>query len=61
MREYGFVTNQTIRRLFDIHVYAARDLLNSLREREIIDKIKDARGGTGVKYGPGPKFPKGRS
>ncbi|MGP3913487.1 hypothetical protein [Nonomuraea sp. 10N515B] len=60
VREYGFVTNQTIRRLFDIHVYAARDLLNSLRERQILEKIGDARGGTGVKYGPGPKFPRGR-
>ncbi|MEU8319993.1 ATP-binding protein [Nonomuraea sp. NPDC048881] len=61
VREYGFVTNQTIRRLFDLHVYAARDLLNSLREREIIDKIGDARGGAGVKYGPGPRFPKSKS
>lgn len=61
VREYGFVTNQTIRRLFDLHVYSARDLLNSLREREIIEKIGDARGGIGVKYGPGPKFPKVKS
>jgi ATP-dependent DNA helicase RecG len=61
IREYGFVTNQTMRRLFDLHVYAARDLLNSLRDREIIEKIGDARGGTGVRYGPGPRFPKSKS
>ncbi|MGP3956905.1 ATP-binding protein [Nonomuraea sp. 3N208] len=61
VREYGFITNQTVRRLFDLHVYAARDLLNSLREREIIEKIGDARGGAGVKYGPGSKFPRVKS
>ncbi|MEU9887856.1 ATP-binding protein [Sphaerisporangium sp. NPDC051011] len=61
VREYGFVTNQTIRRLFDLHVYAARDLLNTLRDREILEKIGDRRGGAGIRYGPGKKFPKGRS
>lgn len=57
VREYGFVTNKTLQRLFDIHVYAARDLLNSLRDRGVLIKIGDARGGKGVRYGPGPKFP----
>ncbi|GIH73549.1 ATP-binding protein [Sphaerimonospora thailandensis] len=57
VREYGFVTNRTIQRLFDIQVYAARDLLNDLRKRQILEKIGDARGGTGVRYGPGPRFP----
>ncbi|MBF8184226.1 putative DNA binding domain-containing protein [Nonomuraea sp. K274] len=61
VKEYGFITNQTIRRLFDLHVYAARDLINSLRDREILEKIGDARGGVGVRYGPGPKFPKKKS
>ncbi|MEU8267484.1 ATP-binding protein [Sphaerisporangium sp. NPDC049002] len=58
VREYGFVTNQTIRRLFDLHVYAARDLINGLRDREILEKIGAARGGVGVRYGPGKNFPK---
>ncbi|MBG0814798.1 hypothetical protein [Planomonospora sp. ID82291] len=58
VREYGFVTNRTIQRLFDIHLFAARDILNSLRERELLDKIGEARGGKGVRYGPGPKFPR---
>ncbi|MEV7964866.1 ATP-binding protein [Sphaerisporangium sp. NPDC088356] len=61
VREYGYVTNQTIRRLFDLHVYAARDLINGLRDREILEKIGAARGGAGVRYGPGKNFPKGRS
>ncbi|WP_433368944.1 ATP-binding protein [Streptosporangium sp. CA-115845] len=58
IREYGFVTNRTLQRLFDIHVFAARDILTSLRERELLEKIGDAQGGTGVRYGPGPKFPR---
>jgi ATP-dependent DNA helicase RecG len=57
VREYGFVTNRTIQRLFDIQLFAARNLLNDLRKRQILEKIGDARGGTGVRYGPGPKFP----
>lgn len=58
VKEYGFITNQTVRRLFDLHVYAARDLINSLRDRHVLEKIGDAKGGTGVRYGPGANFPK---
>lgn len=57
VREYGFVTNRTIQRLFDASVYAARDTLAEMRRRGILQKIGDARGGPGVRYGPGPKFP----
>ncbi|HEY4098343.1 MAG TPA: ATP-binding protein [Baekduia sp.] len=57
IEEYGFVTNRTLQRLFDIHLYAARNMLADLRERGIVDKIGAARGGPGVRYGPGPKFP----
>ena len=59
--EYGFVTNKALQRLFDVNVYAARNMLTDLREREILGKIGKARGGPGVKYGPGKKFPKKRS
>ena len=55
--EYGFVTNRTLQRTFDMHVYAARDLLVDLRRREILTKEGDAQGGRGVRYGPGPRFP----
>lgn len=58
--EYGFVTNKTLQRLFDVNVYAARNMLTNLRERGLVRKIGDARGGPGVKYGPGQKFPKKR-
>ena len=57
VREFGHVTNATLQRMFDIHVFAARDLLNDLRRRAILVKIGEARGGTGVRYGPGPQFP----
>lgn len=58
VREYGFITNRTLQRTFDMHMYAARDLLTDLRRREMLQKEGPARGGPGVRYGPGPKFPK---
>jgi ATP-dependent DNA helicase RecG len=57
VREYGFITNRTIQRLFDMHVYAARDLLTDLRKRGILEKQGSARGGPGVKYSRGENFP----
>lgn len=51
IREYGFITNRTVQRLFDLDVYRARNLLADLRTRGLIEKIGDARGGPGVRYG----------
>lgn len=56
VREYGHVTNQTLRRLFDIDVPAARDLLRALQVKGVLAKLDLARGGRGVRYGPGPRF-----
>lgn len=58
VREYGFVTNRTIQRLFDIGVFAARNMLVEMRSRGLLEKIGEARGGPGVRYGPGPSFPR---
>lgn len=58
VREYGFVTNRTIQRLFDISVPNARNMLSDMRNRGLLDKIGEARGGPGVRYGPGPNFQK---
>jgi ATP-dependent DNA helicase RecG len=60
VREYGFVTNQTLQRMFDVSVYGARDILVDLRRRGVLQKIGDAKGGRGVRYGPGADFPGGR-
>jgi len=57
VREYGFVTNQTLRRLFDLNVFPARDLLRDLQARGILRKLDDKTAGPGVRYGPGPEFP----
>lgn len=54
IREYGYVTNRTVQRMFDIDVYRARNLLADLRSRGLVTKIGDARGGRGVRYGPPP-------
>lgn len=56
--EYGFITNRTLQRLFDRDVYAARNMLSDLRQRQILSKLGSARGGPGVRYGPGPGFPR---
>jgi ATP-dependent DNA helicase RecG len=56
VREYGHVTNQTLRRLFDLDVPGARDLLRALQERGLLQKLDQARGGPGIRYGPGPRF-----
>lgn len=58
VQEYKFVTNRTIQRMLDVHVYGARDILSDLRSRGILAKLGDARGGPGVRYGPGPHFPR---
>lgn len=58
--EYGFVTNQTLRRLFDMGIYPVRDLLRDLQARQILIKLDDKTAGPGVRYGPGAEFP-GRS
>ncbi len=61
IREYGFITNKTVQRMFDIDVYRARNLLADMRSRGLIEKIGDARGGPGVRYGrPGDSPPDGQ-
>jgi ATP-dependent DNA helicase RecG len=57
VREYGFITNRTLQRMFDITMFAARNLLTDLQTRGLVKKIGTARGGPGVRYGPGPKMP----
>jgi ATP-dependent DNA helicase RecG len=60
VQEYGFVTNRTLQRLFDRDLFIARNMLSDLRERGLLEKVGTARGGPGVKYGPGPKFPRSK-
>ena len=56
VNEYGHITNQTLRRLFDLNIYQARDLLRDMQSRELLRKIDDKTAGPGVRYGPGRKF-----
>ena len=57
LREYGHITNSTIRRLFDVEVFPARDILRDLSRRGVIVKAEGPSRGPSVKYVPGPKFP----
>ena len=54
IREYGHVTNQALRRLFDLDVAGARALLRALQVRGLLVKLGQGRGGPGIRYGPGP-------
>ncbi|WP_395638736.1 RNA-binding domain-containing protein [Pseudolysinimonas sp.] len=57
VREYGSINNAAVQRMFDVDVYAARDLLRDLVGREVLMRISEQARGPGVKYGAGPKFP----
>lgn len=57
VREYGKITNRTIRNYFDVDVARARDILKDLVGRGILVKTSEAERGPSVTYGPGPKFP----
>lgn len=56
--EYGRISNRTLRNLFDIDVYRARDILADLQQRDLIVRTSDATRGPSVEYGPGPKLPR---
>lgn len=58
VREYGFITNATLRRLFDVDVYTARNLLRSLQDRGVLEKTGERAYGPRVRYGKGPMFPR---
>lgn len=60
VREYGRITNRTVRNLFDVDVNRARDILADLVQREILTKTSEAARGPSVEYGSGPKFPSSR-
>lgn len=61
VREYGRVTNKTVRNLFDVDVNRARDLLGDLVRREVLVKTSQASRGPSVEYGPGPRFPRAKA
>lgn len=57
VREYGSINNGTIQRLFDVDVYAARNILQTLVGREVLVRVTPASRGPSVKYGAGARFP----
>lgn len=57
VHEYESINNAAIQRLFDIDVYAARDILQSLVGREILTRTSTQTRGKAVRYGRGPRFP----
>jgi ATP-dependent DNA helicase RecG len=57
VREYGSINNDAVKRMFDVDVYAARDILKDLVDREILSRTSAQKRGTAVKYGEGRKYP----
>jgi len=57
VREYGKITNRTVRNLFDVDVQRAKTILSDLVERGVIVKTSDRERGPNIEYGPGPEFP----
>jgi ATP-dependent DNA helicase RecG len=55
VREYGYINNGTVQRLFDLDVYQGRDLLRALVGRGAWTSTQTR--GPAVRYGPGPSFP----
>jgi ATP-dependent DNA helicase RecG len=60
VREYGYINNGTVQRLFDLDVYQGRDLLRALVGREVLVRTSTQTRGPAVRYGPGPSFPQRR-
>jgi len=58
LRDYGEINNRTLQRLFDVDVYAARDMLQDLVARNIITRTSEQTRGVAVRYGKGSSFPK---
>ncbi|MBI4172732.1 MAG: putative DNA binding domain-containing protein [Actinobacteria bacterium] len=57
VREYGKVTNRTVRNLLDVGVHRAAAIVGDLAKREILVKTSEAQRGPSVEYGAGPRFP----
>jgi len=57
VREYGTINNATVQRLFDVDVYAARDILRDMVDQELLVRVSTQTRGPAVKYGAGRAFP----
>lgn len=57
IREYGSINNDAIKRMFDVDVYAARDILRQLVDTHVLARTSEQSRGTAVKYGEGKRFP----
>ena len=60
VREYEWINNGTIQRMFDLDVHAASDYLKDLVGRELLVRTSEQSRGTAVRYGAGPNFPSKR-
>jgi ATP-dependent DNA helicase RecG len=57
VREYGRITNVTVRNLLDVDVYRAAEILADAVSRQLLVKTSEQKRGPGIAYGPGAAFP----
>lgn len=58
VREYGWVTNKTVRNLFNLDLRQARMLITDMRDRGLLEKDRSGpERGPGIRWLPGPRFP----
>ena len=57
VREYGKVTNRTVRNLLDVSLQRAATVVSDMVKRDLLVKTSEAQRGPSVEYGPGAKFP----
>ncbi len=57
VREYGRITNQTVRNLLEVGTPRASAILRGLVVRRVLMRTTEATRGPGVEYGAGPNFP----
>ncbi|MGH3666618.1 MAG: ATP-binding protein [Egibacteraceae bacterium] len=60
VREAGEVNARMVKLMLDLDTAPTSRVLADLVERQILIKTSQAQRGPGVKYGPGPRFPKQR-
>lgn len=54
LKDYGEINNRSVQRMFDVDVYAARDILRDLVSRQLLARVSEQTRGVAVRYGPGP-------
>lgn len=56
----GTINSRVMQIMFNLDVYSAAGRLRDLVDRGVLEKLGKQKRGPGIKYGPGPRFPRRR-